>query len=59
LIERNIRIGHDGQELPKYISYLKSSICEHPQCKLKYFTRVKDINELYQEALDHLETLKI
>jgi hypothetical protein len=66
LIERNIRIGHDGQELPKYIKYVNwedrkgYAIISHPDCKKKDFTKKsKTMDELYQEALDHLEKLNI
>jgi len=65
LIEKVTRVGHDGRELPKYIKYINwedrtgYAVVSHPKCKLKYFTTVTDIDELYQQALDHLSKLEI
>ncbi len=65
LIERNIRFGHDGRELPKYIKYIDWTdrkgygIFSHPKCKKKDFTnKKKTLEELYQQAIDHLKTLE-
>jgi hypothetical protein len=66
LIENTIRYGHNGQQLPKYIKYIDwvdrkgYAIISHPKCKKKDFTKKsKTMDELYQEALNHLEKLNI
>ena len=65
LIERKIRFGHDGRQLPKYIKYIDWTdrkgygIFSHPRCKKKDFTNKKyTLEELYQQAIDHLENLE-
>lgn len=65
LIERTIRIGHDGRQLPKYIKYIDwvdrkgYGVFSHPKCKKKDFTnKKKTLEELYQQAIDHLKSLE-
>jgi hypothetical protein len=65
LINKTKRLGHSGQELPKYIKYVNwtdrqgYSIVSHPKTKKRDFvSNQKTLDEKYQQAIIYLQKLE-
>jgi hypothetical protein len=66
LIDKTIRLSHDGVILPKYVKYIHwddrqgYAIVSHPKCKKKYFVSTKSsvsVDEQFKRCIDYLTTI--
>lgn len=64
LIDKVKRVGHENQDLPKYIKFINWSdrkgyaIVSHPSCKIKYFVSKKSsFEENFEKASEFLKEL--